>query len=72
MLFLTFYCQSVALLYFSYRLIVSVRHSYASFAFLNPVGAPADMYFIPLASGGGSATYFFVSRSLGGGTEPLF
>ena len=35
-----------------------MRHSYASFAFLTPVGAPADMYFTPLASGGGSATYF--------------
>ena len=33
-----------------------MRHSYASFAFLTPVGAPADMYFTPLASGGGSAT----------------
>ena len=30
------------------------------------------MYFTPLASGGGPATYFFVSRSLGGGTEALF
>ena len=30
------------------------------------------MYFTPLASGGGSATYFFVSRSLGGGPEALF
>ena len=49
---------SVALLCFSYRLIVRVRHSYASFAFLTPVGAPADMYFTPLASGGGPATCF--------------
>ena len=58
MLFLTFDCQSAALLCFSYRFTVSVRHSYASFAFLTPVGAPADMYFTPLASGGGPATYF--------------
>ena len=35
-----------------------MRHSYASFTFLTPVGAPADMYFTPLASGGGPATYF--------------
>ena len=33
-------------------------HSYASFAFLTPVGAPADMYFTPLASGGGPTMYF--------------